>query len=59
MFMSISPTFQHEKIIYLRCQNKLQTTLETSSQAVKSEAMSKMKFYANTTDFQRKNGNFF
>ena len=35
--------------------------LETSSQSIKSEAMSKLalKCSANTTDFQRKNGNFF
>ena len=39
--------------------NKRHTTLETSFQSLKSEAMSKLKFHANTTDFQRKNGNLF
>ena len=39
--------------------NNLQTTPETSTQSVKSEAMSKLKFHANTSDFKRKNGDFF
>ena len=42
----------------MRRKKQAHTILETTSQCVKSEAMSKLKFHANMADFQRKNVHF-